>query len=326
MTILNERLIPNLIEDSFQSIEQYSHAIAGLDLDGYQLSRGDFNGVTQLVSAESFTLSLRAAKSRHIQIGHVDAEHVAMIYPLKDLDYIVNGRRYGHNQQIITYSNSESKILFPEDHEHFTLLINTSNLNNFFEQNENEIFLDSCKNFASNKIATNKKSEITRNITEIFKTFKYLLDHPCSLLAYKDSYDTLFYAIKEYYISDDQTQLLKTQNRERLLARALEYIHNSDLKNLSVSELIKETHASSRSIQYCFSKLLGTTPKKYLVKVRLNAIRKDLLLADPKQETITSIAQQYGVINIGRFKQDYQRFFNEAPLQTLNRNILKHPY
>ncbi len=318
MTLLEqEQLVPRFSESSFQTIEEYATSLKGLDTEEYQLSRGEFNGNSHVVCSDSFRLGFRAAKADHLQLGYLKENYVGMVFPLKNLNYVFNGKNMQQNQQIIGCGNRESKIFFPKGHEHYTLLIDTNKMSQYFDSGEYEKFIASCENFSEKKICTDRKMAITHNIHDIFKNFKYLLEHPCSLLAFQDCYDSLFYSINEYYTTEPCTLTEKISNRERLLARALDFIHHADIESLSISGLIKGTHASSRSLQYCFSELLGLTPKSYLIKLRLNAIRKDLLLADPGETTITAIAHKYGVVNIGRFKQDYQAFFNETPRETI---------
>jgi len=320
MTLLEENsLVPECIENSFQTIEEYSTSLKGLDLEEFQLSRGDFNGNSHVISSESFKLGLRTAEADHLSHGHIDENHIAMIFPLKDQNYIYNGHIVDDSKQITGYCNTEGKIFFPAGHKHYTVLINKYNLPEYLKDDENELFHQACIDSSNHKLSVSKKSSMTQSIDGIFKKFKYLMEHPCSLLAYKDCYDSLFYSLNQYYTAEQSKKPERISNRERLLARALDFIHNSDIQTLTVSELVNSTHASSRSLQYCFSELMGITPKAYLIRIRLNAIRKELLLSDPASETMTAIAHKYGVVNIGRFKQDYERFFNETPRETLSR-------
>ncbi len=317
MTLLTEGSIPQLAEHPSQTMEEYSAAIADLNLQGYQLSKGNFNGHSKILSTDGFKLIIRSADTRHLQIGQVNAGHIAMIFPLKKLTYLNNGRPQREDSQLIRYNNTESKIICPKGHKHLTLLIRSKELVNYLNEDEIELFFNTCKHLYQNKISIPRKLLLTEHLCHLYKTFKQLLEHPCSLLAYQDCYDSLFYAVNDYHLFHSKDDPIKITNRERLLARALDYIHHSDLQTLTVSNLIKGTHASSRSIQYCFSELLGMTAKNYLIRIRLNAIRSELLQSSPTEKTITQVANKFGVVNIGRFKQDYQSFFDETPRETL---------
>jgi len=306
VTLLTESSIPKLMEQSFQTMEEYSSAISGVELKGYQLSKGNFNGYSKVLSTDGFQIALRSANTQHIQIGQVKSGHIAMIFPLKSSGYICDGKLQQDDSQLIRYENIESKIICPKEHKHLTLLINSKELADYLDEDEIELFIKACKRLQQNKVSIPRKSLLTQHLYHLCETFQQLLKHPCSLIAYQDCYDSLFYAVNNYHTFHSKENQLKITNKERLLARVLDYIHYSDLQTLSVSTLINGVHTSSRSIQYCFSELLGMSAKSYLIRIRLNAIRHELLQSSPTDKTITQVANKFGVINIGRFKQDYQ--------------------
>ena len=317
MSLLTESSIPQLFENTFQTLEEYSNTFPELNLDGYQLSEGKFNGHSKRLSTDGFQIALRSANTQHIQIGRVNSGYIAMIFPLKNPAYICDGKLYRADSQLVRYGNTESKIICPKEHKHLTLLIKSKELADYLAEDEIELFIKACKQLQYNKVSIPRKSLLTRHLYHLYETFQQLLKHPCSLLAYQDCYDSLFYAVNDYHLFHCEENPIKISNKERLLARALEYIHNTNLQTLTVSTLTKGIHASSRSVQYSFSELLGMTPKHYLITLRLNAIRDALLRATSTETTITRIANQYGVVNIGRFKKDYETFFNESPRETL---------
>ncbi|MGK7938928.1 MAG: helix-turn-helix domain-containing protein [Crocosphaera sp.] len=54
---------------------------------------------------------------------------------------------------------------------------------------------------------------------------------------------------------------------------------------------------------------------------RLNGIRRALLLADPKINTVKNIAYNWGFWHLGHFSVDYKKMFGETPAQTLRLNL-----
>ena len=319
MTFLTEKSIPKLTENAFQSMEEYSAAISHLKLQGRQLSKGDFNGTSHMLSADDFHIGIRTAEVKHLQTAHLDSGHIGMIFPIQSSNYIHNGKIHCDDTQIIAYDNSESTIIFPKNHKHLMLLFNSDKLDNYLSESEIELFFNACKHLAFNKVSTRHKTILTQHLCHLYKNFKNLINQPQNLLAYQDCYESLFYALNEYHSFHTEVDMIKISNKERLLSRALDYISHSDLKTLTASSLIKGIHASSRSIQYCFSELLGMTAKKYIIITRLNAIRSELQDSSPNEQKICTIANKFGVVNMGRFKQDYENFFNESPRDTLNK-------
>jgi len=318
MTVVLNDSFPTLDKNSFQSIEEYSNSLKGLQLDGCQLSKGDFNGDSSVLTANGFQLGVRESEAKHFQNATVDDKKIGMIFPLIQEEHISNGKIIGPEKQYIILHGDENRIIFPNNNKHVSLLFNTDQLDNYFSEDEVEQFMHDCQGISTSMVSSDKKLLVTQKLYNLFEDFKELdkrIDK--NPLAYEDAYESLFYALNNYQDAHTSKVFERIKNNERLLARALEYIHSQPLQTLTVSSLVKNIHASSRSIQYCFSELLGMSPKKYLVRLRLNAIRKDLNDASPTEKTITNIANNYGVINIGRFKQDYEEFFNETPRETL---------
>ena len=104
--------------------------------------------------------------------------------------------------------------------------------------------------------------------------------------------------------------------------RALEYISETeDLSRLSLPKLEENLHASVRTIEYAFKSRLGISPKRYINIVRLNRIRRDLLLANAESTSDKEIMTQYNIVHKAQFNTDYYSFFNEYPIETLNKTI-----
>jgi len=76
MTLLTENLIPEFKGNSFQTMEEYSTAITNLNSQGYQLSKGDFNGKSEILLTDAFQLGLQTAEATHLQIGQADKNHI----------------------------------------------------------------------------------------------------------------------------------------------------------------------------------------------------------------------------------------------------------
>ena len=75
---------------------------------------------------------------------------------------------------------------------------------------------------------------------------------------------------------------------------------------------------SERSLQYGFKEYLGITPVRYLRLLRLNRVRRDLLISDPKEDRVVDVALNWGFVELGRFAGEYRKLFQELPSSTLN--------
>lgn len=88
---------------------------------------------------------------------------------------------------------------------------------------------------------------------------------------------------------------------------------------LSSVDLARHLGINLRSLQLAFQKVHGTSPRSYLTRVRLEAARNRLLLADPDKDSVTAIALESGFTHLGRFAGEYARTFGESAKATLSR-------
>jgi AraC family ethanolamine operon transcriptional activator len=58
---------------------------------------------------------------------------------------------------------------------------------------------------------------------------------------------------------------------------------------------------------------------EFIRRMRLHAVRRDLLAAQPGGATVTQIAMTFGFYQLGRFSAEYRALFGELPSATLTR-------
>ena len=90
-------------------------------------------------------------------------------------------------------------------------------------------------------------------------------------------------------------------------------------KPIDMDMITNEVNIRRSQLYNAFQKEYGITPKKYLNQLRLNAIKKELLLSDPKSVTVSGIAKKYHFRHMGHFAAGYKQLFGETPSQTLHR-------
>jgi AraC-like DNA-binding protein len=98
--------------------------------------------------------------------------------------------------------------------------------------------------------------------------------------------------------------------RDILVARAEE--------PLSIADLARELGVGLRSLQLCFMRSFGTTPRAMLTRIRLENARARLMAAGPEAQ-VTTIAMDAGFTHLSRFSEAYRQAFGERPVDTLQR-------
>jgi len=89
--------------------------------------------------------------------------------------------------------------------------------------------------------------------------------------------------------------------------------------DIAINNFAKEYGVTEQTLQNAFKSLFGMTPHKFLRNLKLNHVRKELLLADPDTTTVVAVANKWGFTHMGHFSGYYTRLFGENPSVTLQR-------
>lgn len=102
------------------------------------------------------------------------------------------------------------------------------------------------------------------------------------------------------------------------VTRAEEYILANLCNPVSRSELANLAGVSIRTLSREFVRRHGMGPMAFLKQRRLEAARKELLLAEQGEITVSDVALRYGFAQPGKFAAAYRAAFNESPSNTLH--------
>lgn len=97
---------------------------------------------------------------------------------------------------------------------------------------------------------------------------------------------------------------------QRLVRRAMAYLHEHYMEALSREELARHVGMSSDYLTYCFRKELGMTPIAYLNRYRINQAK--LLLAE-REKSITEVGLAVGFSDSGYFSRVFRREVGVSP-------------
>jgi AraC family ethanolamine operon transcriptional activator len=114
---------------------------------------------------------------------------------------------------------------------------------------------------------------------------------------------------------------LSLSARQAVFYQAVEHImaHQDDL-SLSMPHLAEQVNVSLRTLEYAFHDTLGHPPRGFIRRLRLQSLRRQLLL-NSSCRGVTDAAARAGFVELGRMANDYKKSFGELPSQTLARAI-----
>jgi AraC-like DNA-binding protein len=90
---------------------------------------------------------------------------------------------------------------------------------------------------------------------------------------------------------------------------------------LYLTEVCTRIGVQERTLRNHCLEYLGMSPHRYLWLRRMDQARRALSLADPAKQTVTTIANDYGFWELGRFSVAYRKLFGESPSTTLRKAV-----
>ena len=107
------------------------------------------------------------------------------------------------------------------------------------------------------------------------------------------------------------------------IAAAIRRVEDWIMSNLSDSfcraDLCEISGLHVRTLAREFSQKHNVGPMQFVRQQRLDAIRRILLTTNRSENSVTRIAQDYGMFHLGRFANEYRLRFHELPTTTLAR-------
>lgn len=133
--------------------------------------------------------------------------------------------------------------------------------------------------------------------------------------AEKEIIDLLIKMLKE------QTPLTpKLTKGEKKALKIRDHIyHHMDAK-IDINSLAKQYKISKKTLHNSFLSLFGFTPGHFIRQLKLNLVHNELKERDPKQTSVTRVAQKWGFSHMGHFAAYYEKLFKELPSHTLQKN------
>lgn len=107
--------------------------------------------------------------------------------------------------------------------------------------------------------------------------------------------------------------------RSQIIRTSMDFVDQHGGEYLSVEQLASAAGVSERTLRDAFQQYFGVAPVRYLNRRTLHQVRKALKTADPSLTTVTELATQFGVWELGRFARDYCSLFGELPSETLRK-------
>ncbi len=117
--------------------------------------------------------------------------------------------------------------------------------------------------------------------------------------------------------SKSSSEKLNNLNAAHIARRARTYVEEHLNQEIRLEDLCAYAGVGLRTLQRCFASYFQVSPIAYIKARRLNSTRRDLVSADPFNDSVTRIALNNGFSHLGRFSVEYRVHFGESPSETL---------
>jgi len=115
-----------------------------------------------------------------------------------------------------------------------------------------------------------------------------------------------------------QSEVVHTHTARVHIAKlAQEYIEEHHRESIRMEDLCRETSVGIRTLQRCFKEYFDLNISDYLKAVRLNTAHRELTVANPTDNSVTTIALQNGFTHLGRFSIEFRKLFGQSPNEAL---------
>lgn len=306
---------------TFPSVEEHLNGLKGFDMHAMQLSSGKFLCQQRDLQLPKLILGDRFINTAVQYHSILQQDWFYFLIPRHNDEVSVNGHSINFNQPLILTENQEALVQVPDNYYAFYIIITNDELTKYFDEESIELLKKTIaqQNFVKN-IFTQPGSNLKQLcllIEDLLNKSKYL-----SFQAVLDSQERIIESLCQLLTFSSALPKINDINMPTRLAivnRALTHIHNNSFLNITISELAKVSCCCVRSLEYAFKSILSITPKQYLIKRRFQLIHSTL--KHQSNTPISKILQNYGVVNQGRFAQDYLNFYDEYPHQTHGKTL-----
>lgn len=114
--------------------------------------------------------------------------------------------------------------------------------------------------------------------------------------------------------SEDVKRALNN-NLPSYLVKTIDYLKENARNDIHMDDIEWISGVSKNKLYADFKRYIGIPPTAYLKKVRMEGVRYDIIKYQG-EESISTLALNWGFTHLGRFSTEYKKFFGETPSDT----------
>ncbi len=300
------------------NVEMMQHYSKMWDVEHTQLSKGVFEGSLFGVHTPRMQLGTSHFSHAIMTKGNFPKRSIVLYYysspsgPLANTVYNFHDRTIHPNEIVVLTKSDELDLLTHDAIDLHTIVIEE----NLFYKTYYAFFDDTPDTSMKNKRLYLKADKIALFNQTHTSWISYLAEE-FPKLTNKPGYERIESEILHQLFSCMLVTPSIKKRKKFQIKKVRDILHENIANDMDIATITNELNIGLSQLHQVFKKEYGVTPKKYLHLLRFNAVRKELLFADPHSTSISNIAFKYQFFHMGHFSTGYKQLFGETPSETL---------
>ena len=305
------------LQMSCDSPDEFQQKAIGWDIDHLQLTSGRYRVSFDLIHTRNIQFSNVTHHVGVYERGGLSPGTCAIALPtfLGQAPLYYCGRLLKKNECLALKSGEDFESLSSGAMNYLTIVIDSDLLNKEAARLIGKPFTSLVQ---SHRVRISEHDQLRLRKT-IATAMEKLKEYPLQLPTVQQS--LLEKQIVEQLLLSIQSpsgKKIRIPSRRQVAWKAEQLIRRYPQQNLDIKQLCKLIGCSARTLHLGFKERYGLTPRQYNHILTLNIVRDKLCHLRP-EESISTIAMDWGFYHLGHFSQQYKQLFSELPSVTIKR-------
>ena len=304
-------------------VDEQARSLSGWTQEYQQLGCGKYAGAVTSLFLPQAELIIESSNLQLHQVGEVPTDTIVLGCALDAGGHgWLSGKKFEDNTLIVLASGHELDFRTPPDLTAAALVVDARVFEHYL------LVFDSGASFdvaVRNKFASIPPSmakalrDCVRSTVNDIHSGAINLSRPALKAAFQGALIGQFIHALGGLNTSKQSIPRSALLRRRTVNKAVEFIRAHIDEQINIIDVCLALNVESRVLLYCFQEVLGLAPVAYLKYLRLNHVRRQLMLADTQLGDIGNVAARWGFWHMSRFASEYRKLFGELPSETVQR-------
>ncbi len=295
------------------------------------LGTGGFDWTLHRVRLEHGPLfiSVSGTQTPRVQLGRVGysngvlvrgdfpADSVLLVHQRRKVHAVYHNREVAGAEVVFSREGDEVDFIMREGDDVYTIAVEAD----FFKEMFVELFGETALKQASRSRRLRLKQTCQNRFAAKVESWIFQL-HEGRLQKEGVPYDAIEKVMLRELLECIDTVKVFRERKRFGIEQVREALEENLENTVTIPEIAQRLGIGKRQLYGAFKERYGMSPKKYLRMLRLDAIRKELAVADGSVK-VSDVALKYGFLHLGHFAAEYKKVFGKSPSETLNREVLK---